>query len=114
MLVDVHGQHDHQYLLKPSNQLDVLDHFADLWTTRAKYHEMYEKADQMPAATGGAATPAARCASSSWICTAFRPTRSTPPSWIRPSMEELQARRSVLANLEKLKKEAGAVARRAL
>src|SRR6476469_6620142 len=28
LLVDVHGQHDHQYLLRPSNQLDVLDHFA--------------------------------------------------------------------------------------
>src|SRR5690348_11464047 len=26
-LVDVHGQHDHQYLLKPSNQLDVLDQY---------------------------------------------------------------------------------------
>jgi DNA repair protein RecN (Recombination protein N) len=25
LLVDVHGQHDHQYLLKPSNQLDVID-----------------------------------------------------------------------------------------
>ena len=27
LLVDVHGQHDHQYLLKPSNQLDVVDQF---------------------------------------------------------------------------------------
>src|SRR5436190_5593966 len=36
-LVDVHGQHDHQYLLKPSNQLDVIDHFATLWPTREKY-----------------------------------------------------------------------------
>src|SRR4051794_8490577 len=26
-LVDVHGQHDHQYLLKPANQLDVIDQF---------------------------------------------------------------------------------------
>src|ERR1700728_331664 len=33
-LVDVHGQHDHQYLLKPSNQLDVLDQFGDLGTLR--------------------------------------------------------------------------------
>src|SRR4051812_28237984 len=30
-LVDVHGQHDHQYLLKPANQIDVLDQFAGLW-----------------------------------------------------------------------------------
>src|SRR3954464_14076987 len=37
VLVDVHGQHDHQYLLKPSNQLGVLDHFAELLPTREKF-----------------------------------------------------------------------------
>src|SRR3954469_8338319 len=42
-LVDVHGQHDHQYLLKPSNQLDVLDQFGDLWALRRRYHETYQK-----------------------------------------------------------------------
>src|SRR4051794_5233555 len=40
-LVDVRGQHDHQYLLKPSNQLDVIDQFAALWPTRDKYHAAY-------------------------------------------------------------------------
>src|SRR2546423_7211892 len=43
LLVDVHGQHDHQYLLKPSNQADVIDQFAELWPLRKKYHEVYEK-----------------------------------------------------------------------
>src|SRR5689334_16806910 len=42
-LVDVHGQHDHQYLLKPSNQLDVLDQFGDLWPLRKRYHDTFEK-----------------------------------------------------------------------
>src|SRR5688500_31169 len=40
-LVDVHGQHDHQYLLKPSNQIDVIDQFGDLWTLREQYHAAY-------------------------------------------------------------------------
>src|SRR5206468_7303145 len=40
-LVDVHGQHDHQFLLKPSNQLDVLDHFAGLTDLRHRYHDAY-------------------------------------------------------------------------
>src|SRR5262249_3926749 len=40
-LVDVHGQHDHQYLLRPSNQLDVIDHFANLWTLREEYHHTW-------------------------------------------------------------------------
>src|SRR5438045_1240074 len=42
-LVDVHGQHDHQYLLKPSNQLDVLDQFAHAWPLREQYHEDFAK-----------------------------------------------------------------------
>src|SRR5438552_204494 len=42
-LVDVHGQHDHQFLLKPSNQTDVLDQFGGLWDLRRQYHEIYEQ-----------------------------------------------------------------------
>ena len=41
VLVDVHGQHDHQYLLKPSNQIEVLDQFADLWELRESYYQTY-------------------------------------------------------------------------
>ena len=42
-LVDVHGQHDHQYLLKPANQLDVLDQAGDLLPLRQQYHDVYTK-----------------------------------------------------------------------
>src|SRR5437870_1519732 len=41
LLIDVHGQHDHQYLLKPANQLDVLDQFGDLWAIRQQYREVF-------------------------------------------------------------------------
>src|SRR5688572_26884697 len=40
-LIDVHGQHDQQYLLKPSNQLEVLDDFADLSDLRVRYHDAF-------------------------------------------------------------------------
>lgn len=40
-LVDVHGQHDHQYLLRPSNQLQVLDEYAGTLPLRAKYEAIY-------------------------------------------------------------------------
>src|SRR5678815_893828 len=40
-LVDVHGQHDHQYLLKPAHQLDVLDQFAGCGELRRRYHDAY-------------------------------------------------------------------------
>src|SRR6478609_5434000 len=42
-LVDVHGQHDHQFLLKPANQLDVLDQFGELWALRRQYHDVYDR-----------------------------------------------------------------------
>lgn len=43
-LVDIHGQHDQQYLLKPSNQLTILDAFAksaDLCDIFAKLHRQH-------------------------------------------------------------------------
>src|SRR5205085_54871 len=43
LLVDVHGQHDHQFVLKPSNQLDVLDQFGNLWELRGKYHGVFSE-----------------------------------------------------------------------
>src|SRR5688500_6739584 len=43
LLVDVHGQHDHQFLLKPANQIDVLDQFASLGELRRRYHDVYEQ-----------------------------------------------------------------------
>src|SRR3954469_16013301 len=45
-LVDVHGQHDHQFLLKPANQLDVIDQFADLWPLRQRYRETWSMLQQ--------------------------------------------------------------------
>ena len=41
VLVDVHGQHDSTFLLKPSNQLGVVDRFADLDALRAEYYDVY-------------------------------------------------------------------------
>src|ERR1700722_14978704 len=42
-LVDVHGQHDHQYLLRPANQLDVIDQFGGLFDLRHRYHAVFEQ-----------------------------------------------------------------------
>src|SRR5436190_3803370 len=48
-LVDVHGQHDHQFLLKPSNQLEVLDQFGGLEPLRHQYHDVYLKVTETKA-----------------------------------------------------------------
>lgn len=41
LLVDVHGQHDHQYLLKPANQLEMLDRFAGCEAVRAEFAALH-------------------------------------------------------------------------
>jgi len=39
MLVDIHGQHDQQFLLKPANQLAILDAFAGAGESRRQFAE---------------------------------------------------------------------------
>lgn len=40
-LVDIHGQHQHQSLLRPAAQRELLDGYGDLWETAAKVAELY-------------------------------------------------------------------------
>jgi DNA repair protein RecN (Recombination protein N) len=43
LLVDIHGQHDHQQLLKPANQLRILDSFAGCSADREAYTAIYQE-----------------------------------------------------------------------
>src|SRR6266511_3505350 len=43
LLVEVHGQHEHQRLLEPARQLDVLDRFAGCEETRAKMAALWRR-----------------------------------------------------------------------
>jgi DNA repair protein RecN (Recombination protein N) len=40
-LVDMHGPYDHQSLLSPDFQLDILDAFGHLWDARETYEKLY-------------------------------------------------------------------------
>ncbi len=42
-LIDVHGQHEHQTLLKRQEQLNVLDSFANLFSLREKVSMLYKQ-----------------------------------------------------------------------
>ncbi len=44
LLVNIHGQHEHESLTKPLNQLIILDGFGKLDTNRGKFTEVYSKA----------------------------------------------------------------------
>ena len=105
-LVDVHGQHDHQYLLKPSNQLEVLDQFGDLATLRKAYHDTYEKlvdAKRRLQELSGNRT----LREQQLDLYRFQAEEIDAAELDPAEFEELQARATVLSNLEKLKKDAG-------
>src|SRR3954447_4044787 len=106
-LVDVHGQHDHQFLLKPSNQLDVLDQFAGLWDLRKRYHDVFEKLQEAKARL--ADLSANRTLREQQLeLYRFQAEEIDDAELSAGEYEELSARSSVLRNLEKLTKEATA------
>ncbi len=107
-LVDVHGQHDHQYLLKPSNQLDVLDQFAKLEPMRDDYHAVYLKLQEARSRLEEL-TSNRSLRDQQLELYRFQAREIDAAELIPGEYEELTARASVLSNLEKLKKDASAV-----
>ncbi|MGB7159622.1 MAG: DNA repair protein RecN [Tepidisphaeraceae bacterium] len=106
-LVDVHGQHDHQYLLKPSNQLDVLDQFGDLWDLRRRYHDVYEQL-QLAKEKLRDLTASRTLREQQLELYRFQANEIDNAELESGEYEELSARASVLKNLEKLTKDATA------
>jgi DNA repair protein RecN (Recombination protein N) len=43
LLVDMHGPHDHQSLLSPEFQRDLLDSFGHLWKDRTAYEDVWQQ-----------------------------------------------------------------------
>jgi len=108
LLVDVHGQHDHQYLLRPSNQMDVLDQFGGLSTLRIQYHELFTRVTQsMQRITELSAHRALR--DQQLELYRFQADEIDAAALDPAEYAELRSRASMLQNLEKLKKETGAV-----
>jgi len=106
-LVDVHGQHDHQFLLKPANQLDVLDQFGNLQSLRADYAKAYQSL--LDVTTRLRELRAGENLNRQQLeLYRFQAEEIDRAELAAGEYEELQARSSVLLNLEKLKKDAGA------
>ena len=106
-LVDVHGQHDHQFLLKPANQLDVLDQFAGAAELRERYHAVYEQLHSAQARLE--ALSANRTLREQQLELYRFQADEIDRAELQPGeYEELSSRASVLRNLEKLTKDASA------
>ena len=107
LLVDIHGQHDHQYLLKPSNQLLILDEFAGCGSDRERFSEAHaqrrtlrqEKQELSASAT------LRRQQLELYEFQADEIDAGDPQA---DEFAELQARERVLGNVQKIQGEAGA------
>ena len=108
LLIDVHGQHDHQYLLKPSNQLDVLDQFGELWPLRQQYREVFDRLQSIKSRL--AELSANRTLREQQLeLYRFQSEEIEGATLDADEYVELGARASVLKNLEKIKKDASSV-----
>jgi DNA repair protein RecN (Recombination protein N) len=107
LLVDVHGQHDQQFLLKPSNQLDVLDDFGNLQTLRAQYHDIYQQLAEACRRLEEL-TASNQLRKQQLDLYRFQADEIDKAELDAAEYPELQSRASVLRNLERLKRDATA------
>ncbi len=102
LLVDVHGQHDSAYLLKPANQLDVLDGFAGLDQDRSTFRKTYD--DLSHARRRLAELTRGRDLREQTLeLYRFQAAELEAASLDPAEFESLQSRAGVLENLEQLK-----------
>lgn len=105
-LVDIHGQHEHQLLLTPAHQLDVLDSFADGGALRKAYAKIYtarrellEQRDRLKAS--------AELRAQQLELFEFQAAEIDKADLRDGEIESLEAERRRLANTERLKRDAG-------
>lgn len=106
-LVDVHGQHDHQYLLKPGNQLDVLDQAAGLLPLRLAYHQTYVQLHEITSRLAELSA-AGELRQQQLELFRFQLAEIDAADLNVAEYDELASRASILRNLGKLQKDASA------
>jgi DNA repair protein RecN (Recombination protein N) len=106
LLVDIHGQHDHQFLLKPGNQLDILDEFSKALPIRKSYSDAYQALKNLIATRNnlGASVELRRQQRDLYE---FQANEIDEAKLVSGEFEELRQRHALLSNVEKIKREAG-------
>ncbi|MEM8737487.1 MAG: DNA repair protein RecN [Planctomycetota bacterium] len=107
LLVDIHGQHDHQFLLKPSNQLAILDAFARCRETREQFGKAFAEHRELRQ-TKTELTASATLRRQQLDLYEFQAQEIDAAELISGEFAELQAREQLLKNLQKIKGEAHA------
>ncbi len=107
LLVDVHGQHDHQYLLKPANQLLMLDRFAETEALRQRFAELHEQLRDLHERKRE--LEASRTLRQQQLeLYEFQAGEIDDAAPTAEEYGELEARHRLLSNLQKIKRDAGA------
>ncbi|HEX8323624.1 MAG TPA: DNA repair protein RecN [Tepidisphaeraceae bacterium] len=107
-LVDVHGQHDHQFLLRPSNQLSVIDEFAGLVSLREQYNGVFNELSTIRQRLSD--LQAGTRLREQQLDLARYQLKELETADLQPNeYEDLTARAQVLNNLGRLRNDAGAV-----
>ena len=105
LLVDIHGQHDHQYLLKPSNQLTILDGFAKATGVRARFAEAFGRWRDL-LRERGELTASQDLRRQQLDLYEFQAQEIDAASPQEGEYAELKSRHAVLTNLERIRREA--------
>ena len=106
ILVDVHGQHDAQFLLKPANQLAVIDEFGGSTGMRERFSELFQQRQGLLAQQRELSTSRTLRRQQLELYE-FQAKEIDAVELVAGEHEELAARHRVLSNLERIKKEAG-------
>lgn len=110
-LVDLHGPHDHQSLLSPDRQLDLLDSYAHTDETRRKFGEAYRKLQTLRAEHASLST--AESAREQEIDLLRHQIDEITNAKLAPGEEdEIAARYRLAANSKRLVELAGLISRR--
>jgi DNA repair protein RecN (Recombination protein N) len=107
ILVDVHGQHDAQFLLKPGNQLAVIDDFGECTGLRQQFGELFRQRQEL--SQQQKELNASRTLRKQQLeLYEFQAKEIDDAQPVIGEHAELEARHKLLSNLEKVKKQAGA------
>jgi DNA repair protein RecN (Recombination protein N) len=107
ILVDVHGQHDAQYLLKPANQLAVIDVFGGSTELREQFAELFHRRQEL--LSQQKELSASRTLRRQQLeLYEFQAKEIDDAQLAAGEHDALSSRNRVLGNLEKIKRTAGA------
>ena len=108
LLVDIHGQHDHQSLLRPASQLEILDDFGDCAELRRRFAQQHQALQRMRRRK--AELEASRSLRRQQLeLYEFQAAEIDDAEPTAGEFPELQARHRVLTNVRKLLADAGQV-----